>query len=140
MAALIGMSPSRVGSPALTPTGGRSSSADRLRSFLGLSVDEYLQKFPQRYNLLERPPWNVKRARPRGLELRYSLSGIVYVLGLGPWKAMGFPERKFFTLYRTRWASWILIPHPSGKNSLYNNPGTRKRLRRTVANERRYQL
>jgi hypothetical protein len=84
--------------PPLRPSraGGRSSTADRLRIMLGMSVDEYEAAFA-RANVLGSPPWETRRARIAGRRLRAEIVEPAVVLGRDAWLAMGLPsETRYF--------------------------------------------
>jgi hypothetical protein len=112
------------GSLPLFPVGGRTSTADRLRLFLGLSVTQYLRTFPVRLNLLDEGV--------RIEELRRELRGSVFVLGREPWRLLGLPRRGWFGVEETEGAVWVLIPHPSGRSIVYNSKSMRERAKRVV--------
>lgn len=120
---LIGIAPSDPAytGKALTPIGRRRSSADRLRIFLNLSVDEFLRSFPNRENALN---------HSNGRAVRKRVTGHVAVFGIDAWRCMGLPAREFWETYLTPAAVFYLLPHPSGTNRLYNVSANRARLRR----------
>jgi hypothetical protein len=120
---LVGMAPSDPGfqGPALTPTGKRTSSADRLRVMLGMSVEEFLRAFPDRENALD---------HKNGRLLSQKVSGRVAVFGTEAWRALGLPPRAFWESHHTERAAFYLLPHPSGRCRLYNASANRARLRR----------
>jgi hypothetical protein len=122
---LIGIAPSDPSytGPALTPTGAKSSSADRLRLLLRMSVDDFLRTFPNRENALN---------HVRGRLLIRKLTGRVAVFGTDAWNALGLPPRAFWESYQTTAPAvkFYLLPHPSGRCRLYNTSANRERLRR----------
>ena len=125
---LIGACPSKPSGLPLHPEGGRTSTADRLRVMLSMSVEEYAQSF-RRANILDSPPWDAHRARVHGQRLRRAVRGRALVLGRDAWTALGLPD----------WSQWFethecftLIPHPSGRNLFYNDRENRETLRRVV--------
>jgi hypothetical protein len=125
MSWLVGIDPGRKrGAPALLPVGGKASAADRLRIMLGLTVDEFLARFPNRTNVLN---------QARGARLRPQLEGSVYVFGAEAWRCLHLPRVEFWGEYRTRYASFCLLPHPSGRNHVYNDDEARRRLCRILS-------
>jgi hypothetical protein len=107
---------------------GRSSSAaDRLLALSGLTLTEYLDRF-NRVNVIPQGRWNPARARQRGALLRMELGSDerVLVLGKQAWGALGLPRTAhFFSTHD----NYTLLPHPSGRNILLNNPEMRRRMR-----------
>jgi hypothetical protein len=120
---LIGIAPARAGDPALTPGGRSHNTADRLRILLHMSVDEYLARFPRRDNALD---------YRYGRTLVRRVSGRVAVFGYDAWRCLGLPARQFWEHYQTEVAKFYLLPHPSGRNRLYNTKANRNRLRRLM--------
>jgi hypothetical protein len=122
---LVGIAPSDPSyrGPALTPTGARYSSADRLRLLLGMSVEEFLRSYPNRANALN---------HVRGRMLAREVTGRVAVFGLDAWNALGLPPREFWECHQTSVAKFYLLPHPSGRCRLYNKIANRARLRRLM--------
>jgi hypothetical protein len=120
---LVGMAPSdpNYRGPALTPTGGRTSSADRLRTLLDMSVEEFLRAYPDRENALN---------YAYGRLLARRVTGRVAVFGVDAWRMLGLPSRRFWESYQTKAATFYLLPHPSGRCRLYNTGTNRVRLRR----------
>jgi hypothetical protein len=125
VATLVGIKAAKPGQPALTPFGGYRSAADRLRELLGMSVEEFLRTFPRRENVIE-------GGRSQAGRLRAELTGLVFVLGLEAWSALKLPTVPWFAAEHIGRARWVLLPHPSGRNRLYNEQKRRERLRRVV--------
>jgi hypothetical protein len=120
---LLGIKPSRRGQPALVPKGGRASTADRLRSMLGLTVDEFLSAFPNRENVMD---------RVNGRRLAKRVTGTAYVFGREAWRCLDFPPRDFFQSHGTGGAVFFLLPHPSGRCRNYNSEIVKSKLRRLM--------
>jgi len=116
--------------PPLVP-GKPGSTADRLLAISGMTHDEYLANF-KRLNLLPLGHWCPIKARVRGLRIQRSLRGKVIVLGKQTWSALGLPRIDFFERVVTADAEFILLPHPSGRNLIYNDPRNRERARRIL--------
>jgi len=116
--------------PPLNPEGG-GGAGDRLLKISGMTRDEYLSTF-RRCNILPFGRWSSLRARRRGLRLQGTLRGKVIVLGRETWRALGLPRVGFFTRLRTSEAEFILLPHPSGRNLIYNDARARGRARRIL--------
>jgi hypothetical protein len=109
--------------PALTPSGARANSADRLRIMLEMSVEEFLRTFPNRDNAIN---------SVRGKRVANQVSGTVYVFGHHAWWCMGLPRRKFWHSYARSGAVFFLIPHPSGRSMVYNDEHNVAKLRRLM--------
>jgi hypothetical protein len=126
---LIGACPSDDGSEALKATGGKAGSADRLREMLEMSVEEYDRAFT-RANVLEQGPWRPRAARQSGAKLKKQVKGHhALVLGRDAWQALGLPS---LVMYFETWENFTLVPHPSGKNLIYNVEAMRDKLRKVV--------
>ena len=121
MITLLGVRTPLIGQRPLFPTGGRVSTADRLRLLLHMTPLEFEQRFPRRANV---------NNRKRGRSLVNSLRGRVFVLGRESWRLLGLTRVEFFDSIETvNSAVFTLLPHPSGRNLLYNDPRVRKRMR-----------
>jgi len=131
---LIGMAHGNGGRGSALMPGERGSgtgSADRLLGISGMTRDEYLANF-RRLNLLPFGHWCPIKARVRGLRIQRSLRGTVIVLGKETWRALGLPRVNFFERVQTELAEFVLLPHPSGRNLIYNYPRNRERARRIL--------
>jgi hypothetical protein len=128
MIVLLGIRTRRQGDPPLTPDGDSLGAADRLRIVLRMSVDQFLEAFPVRLNV---------ENRHRGLELRRSLVGSVYVFGREAWRCLGLSPVPFFGKSKEKHGrvSYTLLPHPSGRNLMYNDLQTCKRVRRLLCHK-----
>jgi hypothetical protein len=128
---LIGSCPSDGGSAALVANGCGVGSADRLREMLDITVEQYDLAF-SRTNVLEHGPWRPRAARHAGAKLKKVVGAArAIVLGRDAWLALGLPTRAmFFETY----SNFTLVPHPSGRNRLYNHEEMRVRLREVVEN------
>lgn len=124
---LLGVRAGRLGQRPLAPTKARSSAVDRLRVILGLGVKEFERRFPRRDNV---------RDRDYARTLLVRLRGTVYVLGLEAWALLGLPRRQFFERVAAPGVTFTLLPHPSGRNLMYNDPEVRKRVRRLLCHKR----
>jgi hypothetical protein len=120
---LLGIKPSKPGARALTPTGAKANSADRLRIMLGLSVEEFLRTFPLRENVLN---------SVRGRRMAKQVSGTVYVFGHHAWWCMGLPRKNLWESHGRGDTVFILVPHPSGRSITYNDHHNVERLRRLM--------
>jgi len=111
---LVGIRTGRPGDLPLSPTGGRSSTADRLRLLLRLSVSEFDEMFPNRVNVED---------RRRGRQLFRTLRGVVFVLGREAWRCLGMIDTEFFdcVYFPDRDTVYVLLPHPSGRNLMLND-------------------
>lgn len=125
----------------------RGSSGWRLRVILGLTTDHYLAL--RRYNLCTER-WSLAAARKRADEIRQThpdrvlvLLGVKVAAAFGlqdghPFSAVGESYRDH---YSTREAvamevgerpTYVLLPHPSGLNRAWNEPGALERARALV--------
>jgi hypothetical protein len=87
-------------------------------------MHDYVHRF-ERINLVS-GPWDVGRARSRAEELRPSLAGVHVVL-LGRPVAWAFEvDPRCSVCNFDDDAIFHLLPHPSGRNLLYNDPGRRR--------------
>jgi hypothetical protein len=100
----------------------------------GLTREEYLANF-RRCNLLPNGHWSGTRGRLRGAKLKSRLRGKIIVLGKATWHALWLPRVKFYGWVETGNARFILIPHPSGRNLIYNDPRQRAIVRRILNGE-----
>jgi hypothetical protein len=125
MNVLIGLKTNKPGDFPLLPRGGKTSAVDRLRLFLGLSVNQFLRTFPIRLNVLD----YTERGRR---DLMTDLMGSVFVLGREAWRHIGLPRRGWFEVITTERARFILLPHPSGRSLVFNSKSMRERAKRTV--------
>ena len=100
----------------------RGASGDRLREILGLTTAEYLRRF-DRANLCSRK-WDAAAARGRATDLLGERPGGTFVL-------LGVKVQSAFGVDRTRepHATFITLPHPSGRSRAWNVPGARESAR-----------
>jgi hypothetical protein len=84
-----------------------------------MSVDEFLEAFPRRYNVSN--------------GVSGDLGDRVAVLGREAWVALGLPRTTgFFGRVKRSGVTYILLPHPSGRSLLYNSPRVRARVKREL--------
>ena len=118
------------------------SAAGRLKKLLGWSRTEYLQVFA-RANLLDFYPgqtFPLAVARPLAAPLAQRLAPRpLILLGRGVAGAFSLPTQEV-----CEWQDYLLgstliraamIPHPSGLNQWYNQPGNRERVRAWLQQE-----
>jgi len=90
----------------------------------------------RRVNVLGQKRWSAGEARAAAYALRNSLlteahsepegSLTVVVFGQDAWRALLLPEHVPLVLpYREGRVVWRRVPHPSGRNHWYNEPGNR---------------
>jgi hypothetical protein len=112
----------------------------------GTTRAQYLDVFDRR-NLLHQRTWDQKAAREAAVEIIASLAfrPIIVVLGSQVRSALGLPNAEPLVL-REDMASatrvdgaacqaivrWLPVPHPSGRNRWYNEPGNRERVGATL--------
>lgn len=122
----------------------RGASGWRLRMILGLTTESYLAL--RRYNLCT-TRWSLRSARTRAQEIRDAHPGRVLVLlGVKVAGAFGLQDGHPFSAvgesYRDRYSTreaiamevgerptYVLLPHPSGLNRAWNEPGAVERTR-----------
>jgi hypothetical protein len=123
---VIGMcNPHREGDP-LSPfwTAGKA-----LFVLSGMPLEEYEATF-ERVNVLEERHWSSRRARAAARSLRSLLDGRdAIVLGRATWKALGLPPIDWFETMGLGGSRFTLIPHPSGRNRMYNDAANKRRAR-----------
>jgi hypothetical protein len=111
---------------------GGNGAGDRLLRISGLTREEYLKKFRRR-NILPAGRWSASRARLRGYRLQRRLRGRVIVLGKDTWRALWLPRVEFFgRVINGDECVFILIPHPSGRNLIYNDLDVRLKARKIL--------
>lgn len=101
---------------ALEP-GNPKSAGGRLMALSGLSLDQYLRSF-RRVNAIDKPEI------PSG--------SFCLVLGRDAWRTLGLPlpaHFPFFKATEVSGSSFTLLPHPSGRNLLLNDPLTKEAMR-----------
>jgi hypothetical protein len=93
----------------------------------GVRMHDYVHRF-ERINLVS-GPWDAGAARTRAEELRPSLAGRrVVLLGREVARAFGIQSSVFSEecdVDALDGPTFYLLPHPSGRNLLYNDPGRR---------------
>ena len=93
----------------------------------GTTRAQYLDMFDRR-NLLRAREWAVPAARTAAAFLLPELAGrTVVVLGAQVRAALGLPRTEPLVWRRSGpfKFDWIAVPHPSGRNLWYNEPGRR---------------
>ena len=113
-------------------------SGGRLARILGLTPRQYLRRF-DRTNLC-RGAWSLPSARARVDELLREDRSVYVLLGSRVAKAFDVPflpftamEHGVFKPPRSSRTCWFVqLPHPSGLNRLWNEPGAAERARAAV--------
>ncbi len=108
----------------------RHASGNRLRLILGLSDVEY--SLLSKMNLCD-GKWSMREARAAAKRLREEPNGdrwphVVVLLGRRVKNAFDLPDLKFFDAVYAHPVA-ISLPHPSGLNRLWNEPGAVRRAR-----------
>lgn len=125
-AILLGMNSATGEALALYPNTGAGR---RLFDLTGYTEEEYAEKF-DRINLLDDTEWDCAKGKASAKAMRYRVAGRrVVVLGNQAWSALGLPKANWFQEMTVGDTVWYLIPHPSGKNLLYNKPSVREKAR-----------
>jgi len=95
----------------------------------GCSREKYSAQF-ELMNILEAKEWSAKDANLSAGLVRFKLSGrICFVLGRETWEALKLPKlAKWFSTERSYTGTkYILLPHPSGRNVMYNDAKMRNK-------------
>jgi hypothetical protein len=96
-----------------------------------ISRRQYLEMFDRR-NLLRSRSWSQPAAREAAKVLLPELKGrLVVVLGSEVRAALGLPLSEPLVFRRTTSPvqyDWVPVPHPSGRNLWYNQPGNREQV------------
>jgi hypothetical protein len=112
------------------------AAGSRLAAILGMSPDEYLSAF-DRVNLLPHAPeWDRWLARDRAVEILEGLGDsppLIVLLGARVADAFGV-EFEPFTVVRGALATYAVLPHPSGRCHIWNDPLTKQQARDCLAN------
>lgn len=132
----------------------RGAAGDRLcRLVLGIREAQYLSEF-KRVNLCD-GPWRIAAARERAFTVVRDATVPVVLLGANVCNATGVPYKPF-TAYRIKvgdngfhpcgafehragapmpgeaWRMLAVLPHPSGRNLMWNQPGAFERARQLL--------
>lgn len=120
---LLGMNSKTGEALALLPNTGAGA---RLFEMSGMSKKAYIEAF-ERINLLDDPVWDPGMGKYSARKMRERMKGRkIIVLGTQAWTALGLPKANWFEKkIDVDDTEWYLIPHPSGKNLLYNKPAIR---------------
>ncbi len=131
--AIIGEAPGPNTSPKLPmfPLPSRSAGG-RLLGYAGIPVEDYLGRLARRNLFAELGPWSTRTARLQAFQifwwLRNMATGIRRVLLLGGRVGAAFGLAEFWRpLKLERDLVLVAIPHPSGKNRVYNDPDVCRR-------------
>jgi len=129
---IIGMNnPTREGDP-LSPTADKNA-GHRLWQMSGMSLADYEATF-ERINLVDARQWRPWHARTVGRRLRQRLRGrSVIVLGRDVWQALGLDDAPWFASTTFGATTFTLLPHPSGRNLIYNDAANREEVRRCLS-------
>jgi uracil-DNA glycosylase len=128
---IVGEAPSGeslLGRPGLALTGG---SGRNLCAIAGWDWLEYLRHTERRNLFIDpMPVWDRKAARVSADELTLALEGrTVIVLGAKVAEAFDLGEDPDYRWLHLDWADVARVPHPSGRNRLWNSPQERKLAR-----------
>lgn len=108
------------------------AAGSRLAGILGLGHAEYLRTFDRENLLRHAPKWDKQRARDRAVEILSRGPTLVVVLGAKVADAFGVPF-KTFAVVRGAIATYAVLPHPSGRCHIWNDPATKQQARDCVA-------
>lgn len=119
---------------ALYPHPERSAGARLCNLILRLPRAEYLRRF-DRVNLCE-GKWSLKKAREKAAEIwawDEDVPRIIVVLGARPANAF-YLDWKPYEIQKASPVEpmFIMLPHPSGRNHLWNEPGAYERARQAL--------
>ena len=120
-----------------TPSGAGERLWDMVNLVHSVSKRDYVKAFTF-VNLVPRGRWDAVKARELGpAMIDFVGSRHALVLGRDVWKALGFSPVRWFSRV-TLMSSWTLLPHPSGRNRLYNEELMRRRVGKILAAEGRW--
>lgn len=108
-------------------------SGGRLQKILGLSRTEYLRSF-DRLNLC-RGKWRIRDARTEVSRILFAAvdGGGRDIILLGSKVCLAFDEEfKPFNVREIHAGRLIVLPHPSGRNRIWQKPGTKEQARALV--------
>jgi hypothetical protein len=107
----------------------RGCAGDRLcRLVLGMTEGEYFAAF-DRVNLCPRM-WSIRQARARAVQIEMDRGGPVVLLGAKVCDAFRRAFRPFTVVLTAPGApALVILPHPSGRSRLWNEPGSWGRAR-----------
>lgn len=108
----------------------RTSSGGRLAGILGLTPERYLETF-DRANLC-RGAWSARTARETAALLAQQDRPAFVLLGKRVCEAFGEEYQPFTVGDAPGGTRFGVLPHPSGLNRSWNDPGAIERARRTV--------
>lgn len=116
---------------ALFPKPKGSAGYNLCHKVLGLTDRDYLYKFT-RINLCD-DGWDLGRAKDHVLKIRAERQGPYILLGAKVCLAFGMPFSPF-TVQTSLFATGVnvdmyILPHPSGRSRLWNDPGSIKKAR-----------
>ncbi len=103
-----------------------NSAGRRLWQMSGVPMKDWMKNV-ERKNVLSKRDWNNRDAKNSGARLRRKLDkkdDTVFVLGRLAWIALKLPVKSLWLSSFDK--KYILLPHPSGKNLVYNDPAVRK--------------
>jgi hypothetical protein len=104
----------------------RGASGDRLRNIFDMSVVEYIGKF-ERTNLCV-GEWSIEEAREKARVIKASKEwSVIILLGAKVCKAFGLHYKPL-----VREGRYLILPHPSGRNLMWNSPDCVMQARRMV--------
>ena len=115
----------------------------------GTTRKQYLDAFDRR-NLLRTRAWDQRKAREVAQALLPDLDGrFIVVLGTQVRAALGLPLAEPLSINCVKagasslgWLKfkWVAMPHPSGRNRWFNEPGNLKKARAVLADLMRVEL
>ena len=135
---IIGQAPSKTGE-GCEPINGRSGK--KLAACMGVSVEEYLERF-ERVNVLDRFPgkqgkgdkFPLPEAREAAQGIRLEGRPFVLLLGRGVASAFGLGNLPWLEWAEVEQARVAVVPHPSGINRWWNEQENRERAREFLGN------
>lgn len=105
-----------------------AASGGRLAKIMGLTAREYLRAYPYRYNVCGGEEWDAREAllSAERIILKHPDPPMV-LLGARVAVAFGFRFVPFKRVGR-----FLMLPHPSGRCRIWNNPRSSGRARRLI--------
>ena len=109
-----------------------NASGDRLRKILGITVDEYLERFERRNLLHKGEKWGVKTAKAAADAVLAKAAGArLVLLGAKVTKAFGHEFKPFHLCFGVDYDNGVshrslnpyalILPHPSGLSRAWND-------------------
>jgi uracil-DNA glycosylase len=107
------------------------STGANLAKIAGWSWRDYFA-LTERHNLFldPQPHWNLRKAKAAAADLEHKLEGRdIILLGSKVAEAFGYEDMPNYRWHNEVWANIARVPHPSGRNRVWNDDAERARAR-----------